>query len=90
MRAINTLCVRLGMFTLIVFLSLPALSHAASQEKQLYTFNCTSGHCGIASSNDSNFGGMIFDAAGNLYGASVSELSSGTSCDGFACGYILS
>jgi uncharacterized repeat protein (TIGR03803 family) len=88
MRAINTLSGRLGIFALIAFLSLPVLCHAAGQEKQLYSFNCTSGHCGIASSNDANFSGMIFDSAGNLYGASVSELSSGSNCDGDACGYI--
>lgn len=88
MPIINTLFGRLGMFALTLFLSLPVLCRAASQEKLLYTFNCTSGHCGIASSNDSNLSGMIFDAAGNLYGASVSELSSGSNCNGYACGYI--
>ena len=75
-------------FATIVFFSLGMQCHAASSERVLYNFNCTSGNCNIATQNDINFSGMIFDKAGNLYGASVSELSSGSSCDGYACGYI--
>jgi len=77
-----------GAFTTMLLFVETSMCEATGKEKALYNFNCTSGNCNTSNANDINLSGMIFDKEGNLYGASISELSSGSNCDGYACGYI--
>jgi uncharacterized repeat protein (TIGR03803 family) len=65
----------LSIFTLTLSLALPLL---AANEKTLYTFATGAG-------GNTPFGGLAFDAQGNLYGTT---LWGGTPCPGVGCGTV--
>ena len=56
------------------------LSHGAWNEKILHSFNGKDG--------SSVYGGLIFDASGNLYGTTLDGGASGTGCGGSGCGTV--
>ena len=71
----------------IALLSLPALCHAASQEKVLFNLpQCDSGTCPTEPATADR--GLIFDKSGNLYGVYQFSGSSGSKCEGYGCGFV--
>jgi uncharacterized repeat protein (TIGR03803 family) len=72
----------------IVVLGATAISFAADREKVLYNLPKCTGSTNCASTNVAIGLGMIFDKAGNLYGAYQFRGTSGSKCHGYGCGYV--
>jgi uncharacterized repeat protein (TIGR03803 family) len=75
-------------FALIIGVGAAASSFAADREKVLYELPKCTGSTNCASANVAIGLGMIFDKAGNLYGAYQFRGASGSKCHGYGCGYV--